>query len=145
MRGSFPNSTCCHLQHSSPTSKSVTFPIPVPHIPNSHTIASTPLSSIRHPFRLQVQHTCLLVVCFKFSQCQGRITHISLISSFTCGVMKEELHNSHLAVMCIQTVTNSSTLFGHPSDLQRVSFIIVVIWVFRGFVFTKSGTAHTKM
>lgn len=38
----------------SSTSKSLTFPVPVPYIPNSHTIVYTPLSSVRQPIRLQV-------------------------------------------------------------------------------------------
>lgn len=33
----------------------------------------------------------------------------------------------------------------HRGDPQRVSFIIVVVWAFRVFVFTKSGTAQNKI
>lgn len=57
--------------------------------------------------------------------------------------MKEESHSPHLAA---DVCSDSEKLidFVWVTQAFRESFIIVV-WVFRGFVFTKSGRAQNKM
>lgn len=127
----------------SSTSKSLTFPIPVPYIPNSHTIESTPLSSVRQPIRLQVTSRQVCWVCFKFSQCQGRIIYISLTSPCTSGVMKEELRSSHLTA---NAYSNSEKLinFGSPKQSTEGFFYYYCCLGFQGVCFCKIWNSTKK-
>lgn len=86
---------------------------------------------------------------FKFSQFQGRIIYISLASPCTSGVMKEELHSSHLTA---NAYSNSEKLinFGSPKQTTEGFFYYYCCLGFQGVCFckiwnsTKQNVNHEK-
>lgn len=130
------------------TGTSITFlsPWPISQTATQHCLPRFP--PVKWPFRLQVQCTHLLVLCFKSSQCQEGL--YTFIFSCRCGVMKEESHSPHLAA---DVCSESEKLidFVWVTQALTVSFFYYCRCLgFQGFCFykiwnsTKQNVHHEK-